>query len=131
MASNSGCTEVLVDGASTANLPRGASESVTALECHSFPVDPGFGGAMISRDDYVSKLKAQIDEWNAQAAKWEATGAKNVEQFRARRDEALAELRRVQSASANAWRDMMRGADSALKDVQEAFDKARKQFDKR
>jgi flagellar hook-basal body complex protein FliE len=86
---------------------------------------------MISRDDYVSKLKAQIDEWNAQAAKWEAAGAKNVEQFRARRDEALAELRRVQSASANAWRDMMRGADSALKDVQEAFDKARKQFDKK
>ena len=86
---------------------------------------------MISRDDYVSKLKAQIDEWNAQAAKWEATGAKNVEQFRARRDEALAELRRVQSASANAWRDMIRGADSALKDVQEAFDKARRQFDKK
>jgi len=86
---------------------------------------------MISRDDYVSKLKAQIDEWNAQAAKWEAAGAKNVEQFRARRDEALAELRRVQSASANAWRDMMRAADSALKDVQDAFDKARKQFDKK
>ena len=85
---------------------------------------------MISRDDYVSKLKAQIDELNAQAAKWEAA-AKNVEQFRARRDEALAELRRVQSASANAWRDMIRGADSALKDVQEAFDKARKQFDKK
>jgi hypothetical protein len=37
----------------------------------------------------------------------------------------------VQSASANAWRDMMRGADSALKGVQEAFDKARKQFDKK
>jgi hypothetical protein len=86
---------------------------------------------MISRDDYVSKLKAQIDQWNAQAAKWEAAGAKNVEQFRARRDEALAQLRRVQSASANAWRDMMRGADSALKDVQEAFDKARRQFDKK
>ncbi|HYI88014.1 MAG TPA: hypothetical protein VEX61_13055 [Burkholderiales bacterium] len=86
---------------------------------------------MISRDDYVSKLKAQIDEWNAQAAKWEAAGAKNVEQFRARRDEALAELRRVQSASANAWRDMIRGTDSALKGVQEAFDKARKQFDKK
>jgi hypothetical protein len=86
---------------------------------------------MISRDDYVSKLKAQIDQWSAQAAKWEAAGAKNVEQFRARRDEALAELRRVQSASANAWRDMMRGADSALKDVQQAFDKARRQFDKK
>ena len=86
---------------------------------------------MISRDEYVKKLKEQIDQWNAQAAKWESANAKNVEQFRARRDEALAELRRVQSASANAWRDMMRGTDSALKGVQEAFDKARKQFDKK
>jgi hypothetical protein len=86
---------------------------------------------MISRDEYVQKLKEQIDHWNAQAQKWESANAKHVEQFRARRDEALAELRRVQSASANAWRDMMRGADSALKGVQEAFDKARKQFDKK
>jgi hypothetical protein len=86
---------------------------------------------MISRDEYVQKLKEQIDHWNEQAAKWESANAKHVEQFRARRDEALAELRRVQSASANAWRDMMRGADSALKGVQEAFDKARKQFDKK
>ena len=85
---------------------------------------------MISRDEYVSKLKSQIDEWNAQATKWEAQSAKQAEQFRARRDEALVHLRRVQSASADAWRDMMRGADSAVKSVQEAFDKARKQFDK-
>src|ERR1051325_371065 len=34
MASNSGCTEVLVDGASTPNLPRGASGSGMGLECH-------------------------------------------------------------------------------------------------
>ena len=37
----------------------------------------------------------------------------------------------MQSASADAWRDMIRGTDSALKGVQEAFDKARKQFDKK
>jgi hypothetical protein len=85
----------------------------------------------MNRDDYVAKLKAQIDEWNAQAAKWEAGSAKQLEQFRAQRDAALAEVRRVQNASADAWRDMIRGADSALKSVQEAFDKARKQFDKK
>jgi hypothetical protein len=86
---------------------------------------------MTSRDEYISKLKAQIDAWNAQAAKWESQSAKQAEQFRARRDEALADLRRMQSASADAWRDMIRGTDSALKSVQEAFDKARKQFDKK
>src|SRR3954471_1450547 len=35
MASNSGCTDVLVDGASTPNLPRTASESGMKLECHT------------------------------------------------------------------------------------------------
>jgi uncharacterized protein YhaN len=96
----------------------------------------------MNRDDYVAKLKAQIDQWNTEAGQWEAKAkaaqagmtaeyARQLEQYRARRDEALAELRRVQSASADAWRDMMRGADSALKSVHEAFDKARKQFDKK
>src|SRR5438477_8086157 len=104
MASNSGCTEVLVEGASTPNLPRVASESVMgpALECHNR------GGPMIDRDEYVQKLKAQIA------------------QFHARRDEAMAELRRIQNASADAWGEMMRGADTALKSMQDAFERARK-----
>jgi hypothetical protein len=97
---------------------------------------------MISRDEYVQKLKSQIDHWNAEAASWEAKArqaqagvqaqyAKQLEQYRARRHEALAELRRMQNASADAWRDMMRGADSAMKSMQEALDKARRQFDKK
>src|SRR2546422_3378549 len=35
MASNSGCTEVLVEGASTPNFAREPSESVMGIECHS------------------------------------------------------------------------------------------------
>lgn len=86
---------------------------------------------MISRDEYVAKLKSQIDQWNAEAAKWESKPAKQLEQYRAQRDAALAEVKRVQNASAHAWRHMMRGADSALKSVQDAFDKARRTFDKK
>jgi lipid II:glycine glycyltransferase (peptidoglycan interpeptide bridge formation enzyme) len=97
---------------------------------------------MISRDEYVQKLKSQIDQWNAEAAKWEAKAkqaqagmqadyAKQLEQYRGRRDAALAELRRLQSASADAWKDMMRGADAAMKSMQEAFDKARSKFEKK
>jgi hypothetical protein len=26
----------------------------------------------MNRDEYAAKLKAQIDQWNAEAAKWEA-----------------------------------------------------------
>ena len=97
---------------------------------------------MISRDEYVQKLKSQIEQWNAEAARWEAKAkaaqagmqaeyAKQLEQYRGKRDAALAELRRVQNASADAWKEMMRGADAAVKGMQEAFDKARKQFDKK
>jgi lipid II:glycine glycyltransferase (peptidoglycan interpeptide bridge formation enzyme) len=97
---------------------------------------------MISRDEYVQKLKSQIDQWNAEAAKWEAKAkqaqagmqaeyAKQLEQYRGRRDAALAELRRLQSASADAWKDMMRGADAAMKSMQETFDKARSKFEKK
>jgi hypothetical protein len=95
---------------------------------------------MLSRDEYVQKLKSQIDQWNAEASKWEAKAkqatagmqaelARQLEQYRARRDAAMGELRRLQSASADAWQDMMRGADAAMKSIQETFDKARRNFE--
>jgi hypothetical protein len=85
----------------------------------------------MNRDEYVQKLKSQLDQWNAQAAKWEAQSTKQAEEFRARRDAALAELRRVQNASLDAWQDMMRGADAAFKSMRDAFEKARQQFGKK
>ena len=91
---------------------------------------------MISREEYVAKLKTQIDQWNAEMAKWEAKATQAGEKmqaqyheqlvkFEAKRDEALAEMHRLQSASAEAWKDMMRGAENAMKSWQEAFDKYR------
>lgn len=96
----------------------------------------------MNRDEYAAKLKSQIDQWNAEAAKWEAKARqaqagmqaefeRQLEQFRARRDAAITELKRLQGASADAWRDMMRGADAAVKGMQEALEKARRQFDKK
>jgi hypothetical protein len=85
----------------------------------------------MNRDEYVRKLKSQIDQWNAQAARWESASAKQLEEFRRRRDAAMTELRRLQGASADAWRDMMQGADAALKGMQDAFEKARQQFGKK
>ena len=97
---------------------------------------------MISRDEYVNKLKTQIDHWNAEMAKWQAQAqdaskeyaeryAKQIEQFRAKRDEAMTELHRLQRASVDAWGDMVKGAESALKSWQEAFEKARRNFEKK
>jgi uncharacterized coiled-coil DUF342 family protein len=97
---------------------------------------------MANRDEYVQKLKAQIDQWNAQAARWEAQMreaqghlrqeySQQLEQVRSRRDEMLYQLKLLQSASAGAWEDLARGADQAWKGMQEALDRARTHFEKK
>ena len=43
----------------------------------------------------------------------------------------MAELRRLQSASADAWADMMKGTEAAFKSMQEAFENARKKFERK
>jgi predicted translin family RNA/ssDNA-binding protein len=92
----------------------------------------------MNRDEYVRKLKEQIDQWNAQMAKWEAMSddiknkyLQQLDEAQVRRDEALQELRRVQSASADAWSQMMSGTDAAFKDMREAFERAAKAFGKK
>lgn len=96
----------------------------------------------MTRDEYVAKLKSQIDNWNAEAAKWEAKAKeaqagmqadyeRQLAQFRTRRDTAMNEVQRLQNASADAWKDMMQGADAAFKSMQAAFEKARSEFQKK
>lgn len=96
---------------------------------------------MKNRDEYVTKLKQQLDQWNAQASVWEtkakgaqagmkAEYAKQLEQYHKRRDAALAELHKLQGASADAWSEMMKGADAAFKSMQDAFEQARSKFGK-
>ena len=96
----------------------------------------------MTREEYVAKLKSQIDNWNAEAAKWEAKAKqaqagmqadyeRQLAQFRTRRDTAMNEVQRLQNASADAWKDMMQGADAAFKSMQAAFEKARSEFQKK
>lgn len=96
----------------------------------------------MNRDEYVQKLKQQLDEWNGEAAKWEAKtreaqvtmkaeAEKQLAALNSRRDEALYQMKLLQNASTDAWRDMMSGADKAWKDLQEAIDRARSHFEKK
>ncbi|HEX9685877.1 MAG TPA: hypothetical protein VGA25_08515 [Burkholderiales bacterium] len=96
---------------------------------------------MIKRDEYVEKLKQQLDQWNAEVAKWESkakaaqAGAraeydKQLQAYRHQRDQALEHMRRVQSASGEAWINLMRGADDAWAKMRDAFEKARSHFQK-
>jgi len=92
----------------------------------------------MNRDEYVQKLKAQIDQWNAQMSKWEASSAEvknkylqQLDEAQVRRDEAIAEMKRLQGASADAWTQMMQGAETAFTAMQSAFERARKEFEKK
>ena len=92
----------------------------------------------MNRDEYVRKLKEQIEQWNAQMAKWQAMSEElknkylqQLDEVQVRRDEALKELGRIQSASADAWSQMMGGADAAFKDMREAFERAARAFGKK
>ncbi len=97
---------------------------------------------MMTRDEYVQKLKTQLDQWNSEITKWEektrsaqtkmkADYDKQLTALRSRRDEAMQQLRQVQAASGEAWMDMMRGADEAWARLRDAFTKARSHFDKK
>ena len=92
----------------------------------------------MNRDEYVQKLKAQIDQWNEQLRKWESMSeeVKNkylqqLDEAQVRRDEAIAELKRIQGASAEAWAQMMKGAETAFAAMQGAFERAREGFEKK
>jgi lipid II:glycine glycyltransferase (peptidoglycan interpeptide bridge formation enzyme) len=97
---------------------------------------------MINREEYVQKLKSQLDQWNAEAAQWEqkaktaqthmkAEYEKQLAAVNSRRDEALYQMKLLQSASLDAWQDMMRGTEQAWKNMHEAFNKARSHFEKK
>lgn len=96
----------------------------------------------MNREEYVKKLKTQLDQWNAEATKWEAKAQgtqasvkqeyeKQLKALHGRRDEAMVQLKLVQNASTEAWRDMMRGADQAWKSMHDAFNQAKSHFDKK
>ena len=96
---------------------------------------------MSKREEYVEKLKGQLDQWNAEVAKWEAmarkaqAGArteyeKQLKDLRGQRDQALEQMKRVQAATGDAWVDLVRGADEAWAKMREALEKARPHFNK-
>ena len=92
----------------------------------------------MNRDEYVQKLKSQIDQWSAQMAQWEKASAEvknkylqQLDEAKVRRDEAIEEMKRLQGASADAWMQMMKVAETAFTAMQAAFERASKGFGKK
>jgi len=96
---------------------------------------------MATRDEYVAKLKEQLDRWNADMTRWEAKSkdaqadakqqyAKQLENLRAQREKALYNLKLLQGASTTAWAEFAKGADQAWDVMRQAIDQARTHFEK-
>jgi hypothetical protein len=94
-----------------------------------------------TRDEYVEKLKAQLDRWNADVARWEAQAKAaradarkqyddQLEILRAQREKALYSLKLLEGASSTAWAQLEVGADQAWKRMREAIAQARTCFEK-
>ncbi len=94
---------------------------------------------MKNRDEYVEKLKAQLDQWEKQIALWEAAALeataeakieleKQIGITRSRLDDMVFRMELLKGASTDAWQDIARGADEARKTMLDAFEKARFHF---
>jgi multidrug resistance efflux pump len=97
---------------------------------------------MTTRDDYIEKLKSQLDHWNAEVTKWEAQAqaaqadlkeryARELDVLKAQRELARYNLRLLEGASATAWVELRKGADDAWDRMQSAIAAARAHFEKR
>jgi len=96
---------------------------------------------MKTRDEYVATLKDRLDEWNADVAQWEAKAkvakadmkkryTRQLKEVRARREEAMYQMKLLQDASAVAWSELSSGADGAWDRMQAAMVQARSHFEK-
>ncbi len=94
---------------------------------------------MNERDAYVQKMKAKLDEWNADIDKLEAQTSKvqadaklryekQLTELKSNRDAAAQKLRELQDASVDAWEAMRRGTEAAWADMAKAFREAAERF---
>lgn len=94
---------------------------------------------MSTRDEYVEKMKQQLDHWNAEIAKWEAKAGetqasaraeydRHLETLRQHREQAMYQMKLMQAAAGDAWTELVRGTDEAWARMREAFDKASSHF---
>jgi len=94
---------------------------------------------MSLKDEYVEKLKAQLDEWSAEIDVLEArlrkanadlhvTYEAEVAALKAKRDEAKVRLALIQESAGEAWQELRKGSDEAWESIKKAVIEARKKF---
>ena len=93
------------------------------------------------RDAYVQKLKAQLDEWNADIDKLAAKAAQaeagmkieyqnQLNELRGKRDDVRGKLSAIQEAGEGAWEDLKEGLENSWEILKMSFNKAKTEFEK-
>ena len=88
------------------------------------------------RDEYVEKVKRQLDEWNAAIDKLEGRAGElraearerfqaRVAALRANREELLGKLKELQATGENAWEAVKSGLEVARTEFKRAYEEAR------
>ena len=78
---------------------------------------------MATRDEFVTRLKAKLDEWNAEIDELEAKAAQQkaradqryaeqIVALKQKRDEAAEKLKEIQGATGDAWESLKSGAET-------------------
>jgi len=98
---------------------------------------------MTSRDEYLQKFKANLDEWNAEIDKLEGRARevqadvqadvqaqydRQLTALRELRDDAQKKYSEMQSTTAEAWDVMIQGTEKAWQAWGNAFENARSKF---
>jgi len=93
------------------------------------------------RDAYVQKLKAKLDEWNAEidllAARADQADAdakigyqKRLYEMRGKREELKKHIAAIQEASEGAWEDLKKGLENSWQILKGSFSKAKSEFER-
>ncbi len=95
---------------------------------------------MSTRDAYVQKLKAQIDDWNADISKLEAKAGhaaadvrikyeQSLDSLRAERDAVHEKVEQIQTSSEDAWEEFKESAEDLWERTKAAFAAAKAEFE--
>lgn len=93
------------------------------------------------KDAYVQKLKAKIDEWNADLDKLAAKADQaegetkikyqhKMQELREKRQDFEKKLENLNEASESAWEDLKEGVEKSWETWKDSFNKAKSEFDK-
>ena len=94
---------------------------------------------MSEKESYRQKIRAKLDEWNAEIDKFEAKADQaqadaqleyyeQLKKLRALQEEAANKLEELEDAGEDAWEDFKDGADIAAGAVEAAIDSIRSRF---